>query len=63
MNIKSLFPSDIKELKGNFYQEGGLFLLKINPKSLEKSCKIELNLKYVEIEGNKFEKKIWNRIH
>ena len=57
VNIKSLFPSDIKELKGNFYQEGGLFLLKINPKSLEKSCKIELNLEYVEIEGNKFEKK------
>ena len=57
MNIKSLFPSDIKELEGNFYQEGGLILLKINPKSLEKNCKIELNLEYVEIEGNKFEKK------
>lgn len=56
-NIKSLFPSDIKEYKGNFYQEGGLILLKIKPKSLEKNCKIELNLEYTEIEGNKFEKK------
>ena len=57
INIKTLFPSDIKEYKGNFYQEGGLILLKMKPKSLEKNCKIELNLEYTEIEGNKFEKK------
>ena len=57
INIKSLFPSDIKEYKGNFYQEGGLILLKIKPKSFTKNCKIELNLEYTEIEGNKFEKK------
>ena len=57
MNVKSLFPSDIKEFKGNYYQEGGLMLLKINPKSLDKNCKININLEYTEIEGNKFEKK------
>ena len=56
INTKSLFPSDIKELKGNFYQEGGLMLLKINPKSLEKNCIININLIYTEIEGNKIEK-------
>lgn len=56
INTKTLFPSDIKEYKNSIYQEGGLMLLKINPKSLEKNCVININIEYIEIEGNKFEK-------
>ena len=56
MNIKTLFPSDIKELNGNYYQEGGLILLKIMPRSLDKNCKINIGLEYTEIEGNQFKK-------
>ena len=55
INAKTIFPSDLKELNGKYYQEGGLILLKIKPKSLEKNCKININLKYDELEGNKFE--------
>ena len=55
INTKTIFPSDLKQLNGNYYQEGGLFLLKINPKSLDKNCKVVLNLKYEEIEGKKFD--------
>ena len=53
INLKSLFPSDIKEFQSNCYQEGGLILLKITPKSFEKNCKININLDYTEIEGKK----------
>ena len=56
INTKSLFPSDLKQLNGNYYQEGGLILLKIKPKSLDKNCKVVLHLGYEEIEGNKFDK-------
>ena len=56
INTKSLFPSDIKEFNNNIYQEGGLMLLKINPKSFDKNCIININMEYNEIEGNKFEK-------
>ena len=56
INAKTLFPSDLKEMNGKYYQEGGLILLKIKPKSLEKDCKITINLKYDELEGNHFEK-------
>ena len=56
INAKTIFPSDLKELNGNFYQEGGLILLKIKPKSLDKNCKVTLNLSYEEIEGNKFDR-------
>ena len=45
----------IKQLNGKFYQEGGLILLKIKPKSLDKNCKINLKLSYNELEGNHFE--------
>ena len=54
INTKTIFPSDLKELKGNYYQEGGLILLKIKPKSLDRNCKVSLNLSYEEIEGNNF---------
>ena len=54
INTKTVFPSDLKELNGNYYQEGGLILLKIKPKSLEKNCKVNINLSYEEIEGNQF---------
>ena len=54
INTKTVFRSDLKELNGNYYQEGGLILLKIKPKSLEKNCKVNINLSYEEIEGNKF---------
>ena len=57
INTKTIFPSDLKELGGNYYQEGGLMLLKIKPKSLDKNCKIIIHLEYEEIEGKKFEKK------
>ena len=53
VNLKSLFPSDIKEFQGNCYQEGGLIILKINPNSFDKNCKININLDYTEIEGKK----------
>ena len=53
MTLKSLFPSDIKEFQGSYYQEGGLILLKINPKSFEQNCNININLDYIEIEGKK----------
>ena len=56
INTTTIFPSDLKELNGNYYQEGGLILLKIKPKFLDKNCKVVLNLKYEEIEGNKFDK-------
>ena len=56
INTKTIFPSDLKELNGNYYQEGGLILLKIKPKDLNKKCKVVLNLSYEEIEGNKFDK-------
>ena len=56
INTKSLFPSDLKELNNSLYQEGGLMLLIINPKNLEKDCVINIKMEYVEIEGNKFEK-------
>ena len=56
INTKTIFPSDVKELNDNVYQEGGLMLLKIQPKSLEKDCVVNINLEYIEIEGNKFEK-------
>jgi hypothetical protein len=56
INIKSLFASDLKELNNSLYQEGGLMLLIINPKNLEKDCVINIKIEYVEIEGNKFEK-------
>ena len=46
INTKSLFPSDLKQLNGNYYQEGGLILLKIKPKSLDKNCKVVLHLGY-----------------
>ena len=53
INTKTIFPSDLKQLNGNYYQEGGLILLKIKPKFLDKNCKVTLNLSYEEIEGNK----------
>ena len=56
INTKTIFPSDIKQLNGDYYQEGGLMLLKIKPRSLDKNCKINIKLEYTEIEGNKFEK-------
>ena len=56
INTTTIFPSDLKELNGNYYQEGGLILLKIQPKSLDKKCKVVLNLSYQEIEGNTFDK-------
>ena len=56
INTTTIFPSDLKELNGNYYQEGGLILLKIKPKFLFKSCKVVLNLKYEEVEGNKFDR-------
>ena len=56
INTKTIFPSDLKELNGNYYQEGGLIFLKIKPKFLDKNCKVILNLKYEEIKGNKFDR-------
>ena len=56
INTTTIFPSDLKELNGNYYQEGGLILLKIKPKFLDKNCKVVLNLKYEELEGNKFDR-------
>ena len=56
INTTTVFPSDLKQLNGNYYQEGGLILLKIKPNSLDKNCKIILNLSYEEIEGNKFDR-------
>ncbi len=56
INTKTIFPSDLKELNGSYYQEGGLILLKIQPKSFDKKCKVVLNLSYQEIEGNTFDK-------
>ena len=56
INTKTIFPSDIKEFNGNYYQEGGLMLLKIKPRNLDKNCKVIINLNYTEIEGNKFDK-------
>ena len=56
IDTKTIFPSDLKELNGNYYQEGGLILLKIKPKFLDKNCKVVLNLKYEEIEGTKFDR-------
>jgi hypothetical protein len=55
INTATVFPSDLKQLNGKFYQEGGLILLKIKPKSLDKNCKINLKLSYNELEGNHFE--------
>ena len=55
INAKTIFPSDLKKLNGKYYQEGGLILLKIKPKSLDKNCKINIKLSYEEIEGNQFE--------
>ena len=43
-------------MNNNVYQEGGLMLLKINPKSLDKNCKITISMEYTEIEGTKFDK-------
>ena len=56
INTKSLFPSDIKIFNNNIYQEGGLMLLKINPKSLNKDCMINIHMEYTEIEGYIFVK-------
>lgn len=56
INTKTIFPSDLKQLDGNYYQEGGLILLKIKPKNLDKNCKVKIHLEYEEIEGNKFNK-------
>ncbi len=56
INTKTLFPSDIKEFNNYIYQEGGLILLKINPKSLDKNCLINIHMEYTEIEGDKFVK-------
>ena len=53
VNTKTLFPSDLKQLNGKYYQEGGLILLKIKPNSLDKNCKINFKLSYEELEGNK----------
>ena len=55
INAKTIFPSDLKQLNGKYYQEGGLILLKIKPKSLDKNCKINIKLSYEEIEGIKYE--------
>ena len=55
INTATVFPSDLKQLNGKFYQEGGLILLKIKPKSLDKNCKINLKLSYNELEGNHLE--------
>jgi hypothetical protein len=55
INTTTVFPSDLKQLNGIFYQEGGLILLKIKPKSLDKNCKINLKLSYNELEGNHLE--------
>ena len=55
VNTKTLFPSDLKQLNGKYYQEGGLILLKIKPNSLDKNCKIKFKLSYEELEGNKCE--------
>ena len=41
INTKTLFPSDIKVFNNYIYQEGGLMLLKINPKSLNKNSMIK----------------------
>ena len=46
INAKTIFPSDLKQLNGKYYQEGGLILLKIRPKSLDKNCKVVLHLGY-----------------
>ena len=56
VNTKTLFPSDIKVFNNYIYQEGGLMLLKINPKSLNKNCMINIHMEYTEIEGYIFEK-------
>lgn len=56
VTIKSIFPSDIKELNGKTYQEGGLILLKVNPKNKEKNCNFDIKLEYTTIEGEKVEK-------
>ena len=55
INAKTIFPSDLKQLNEKYYQEGGLILLKIIPKSSDKNCKINFKLSYEEIEGNKYE--------
>ena len=55
VNTKTLFPSDLKQLNGKYYQEGGLILLKIKLNSLDKNCKIKFKLSYEELEGNKCE--------
>ena len=56
INTKTLFPSDIKVFNNYIYQEGGLMLLKINPKSLNKKCLINIHMEYTEIEGYIFVK-------
>ena len=56
VNTKTLFPSDIKVFNNYIYQEGGLMLLKINPKSLNKNCMINIHMEYTEIEGYIFVK-------
>ena len=56
INTKTLFPSDIKVFNNYIYQEGGLMLLKINPKSLNKNCMINIHMEYTEIEGYIFVK-------
>ena len=55
INAKTLFPSDLKQFNGKYYQEGGLILLKIKPKSLDKNCRINIKLSYEELEGSKYE--------
>ena len=56
INTKTLFPSDVKVFNNYIYQEGGLMLLKINPKSLNKNCLINIHMEYTEIEGYIFVK-------
>ena len=56
INTKTVFPSDLKQLNNNYYQEGGLILLKLKPKTLDKNCKVIIRLSYEEIEGKKFDR-------
>ena len=56
INTKTVFPSDLKQLNNNYYQEGGLILLKLKPKTLDKNCKVIIRLTYEEIEGKKFDR-------
>ena len=56
INIKTVFPSDLKQLNNSYYQEGGLILLKLKPKTLDKNCKVIIRLSYEEIEGKKFDR-------